>query len=64
MWLAGSELFGAPQLLADEVQPGPTPSEPAPAVDETTEVQVLIGGAAEGSTVVRVSSSILIRYMG
>jgi hypothetical protein len=53
-WLAGSELFGVPQLLVDEAQPGPTPSEPAPAVDEAEEVRASIGGDAEAAKVVRV----------
>lgn len=53
-WLAGSELFGAPQLLVDGAQPGPTPSEPAPAVDEDPKAPSPVGGVVEDSTVVSV----------
>jgi hypothetical protein len=51
-WLAGSGLFGAPQLLVDGAQPGPTPSEPAPAVDEDLKVPSPVGGFVEDLIVV------------
>jgi hypothetical protein len=47
-WLAGSELFGAPQLLNDGPQPGLSPSEPLLAVKEATEKQAPIGAVLAG----------------